>query len=171
MARFRRSMAMRPVNRIKHVVDGSATQAAAANGSFTLALATDTPSLANTANVETGSTVNAIYLKVECASNEVQDVGAIPNVYLIVYKDPGGNLTAIVPNAVGANDNKRYVIHQEMLMLNNDLGGNPRTLFNGVIVIPKGYKRFAPNDRLLLKVLSPALDIAVCFQCHYKEFR
>ncbi len=132
---------------------------------------TDTPTLAATNSVETGSKVNGIYLKVEVASNEAQDVGAIPNVYMIISKNPGGNITQPAANAVGASDNKRYTIHQEMIMLDNKLGGNPRILFNGVIAIPKGYRRNAPNDLLTISILSPALNIAICLQCHYKEFR
>ncbi len=172
MARFRSRMAMMPINRIKHVVDNSATVAAAAQTFFTLALATDVPTLANTSGVETGCKVNGFYIRLEVASNEAIDLGAIPNVYMMVWKNPGGNLTAPVPNAVGANDNKRYVIHQEMTMIENKgQGSNSRTLFNGVVVIPKGMRRMGPNDRWNLEFLSPTLDIAACMQCHYKEFR
>ncbi len=172
MARFRRmNMAVRPIQRIKHVVDSSATLGAGTALNVTLIAAKDAPVIANTAEVITGSKVNGIYLKVEVASNEAQDVGAIPNVYLMCYKNPGSNITTGNPNVVGAADWKNLVIHQEMIMIDNNLGGNPRILFNGVIVIPKGMRRFAPNDILAIKVLSPALNIALCVQCHYKEFR
>ncbi len=164
-------MALRPIHRIKHVVDGSATLAAATQLNLVLVDTEDNPVLADTADVQTGAKVNGIYLKVEVASNEAQDVGAIPNVYLAVTKNPANNIITPAPNAVGASDNKRFVIHQEMIMLDNKLGGNPRTLFNGVIVIPRGYRRFGPDDILTLSILSPAIDIAVCFQAHYKEFR
>ncbi len=166
-----RGGSIRPVNRIKHVVDNSATVAAGAVNTVILVLAKDDPVLAQTNQVITGSIVNAIYLRVEVASNEAQDVGAIPNIYMFVWKNPGGNLTAPATNAVGTSDNKKYVIHQEMTMMENNLGGNPRTLFNGVIVIPKGYRRFGPNDTLELKVGSTAVNITNCSQCHYKEFR
>ncbi len=171
MVRYRKAMAMRPVNRIKHVVDSSATVTAGSQLVIPIADTVDAPVLANTSDVETGSTINGIYLKVEIASNEAQDVGAIPNVYMYVIKNPGNNLTLPIANAVGANDNKRFVIHQEMVMIDNKLGGNPRVLFNGVIAIPKGYRRFGPDDRLTLVILAPALNIAACMQCHYKEFR
>ncbi len=153
------------------MVDTSATLAAAAQADQKIITADDSPILASRTQVLTGSTVNGIYLKVECASNEAQDVGAIPNVYMIVWKNPGGNLTAPVPNAVGLDDNKRYVIHQEMVMIDNNLGGNPRILFNGVIAIPKGYRRFGPKDELTVSIISPALNIVFCIQVHYKEFR
>ncbi len=172
MARYRSRMALRPINRIKHVVDSSATVAAAAIGSFTLVDVTDTPTLAATTSVETGSRVNGIYFRVEVASNEAIDLGAIPNVYMIISKNPGNNLTMPAPNAVGADDNKRFIFHQEMTMIENKgQGSNARTLFNGVVVIPKAFRRMGPDDRIQVQTLSPALDTAVCIQAHYKEFR
>ncbi len=169
MAR-RYSMALRPVHRIKHVVDNSATLAAATNLSVNLIQTVDAPTLGSTTEVETGAKVNGIYLRVEVGPNET-DVGAIPQVYLAIMKNPGNNLTAVNPAAVGIDDNKRFVIHQEMVMLNNLAGGNPRTLFNGVIAIPRGYRRFGPGDKLIAILRSPQINIAFCIQCHYKEFR
>ncbi len=172
MARYRRQMAMRPIDRIKHVVDQSATSTAAGVFVITVALAKDAPVLANVTEVKTGSTVNGIYMKIEVASNDIVQTGAIPNVYLIITKNPGGNLTMPAPNAVGSSDNKRFIIHQEMVMIENTgKGGNARILFNGVIAIPKGYRRMGPNDTITANILSPAMDLAVCFQAHYKEFR
>ncbi len=171
---FRRSrgMALRPINRIKHVVDQSATLAAAAVLTTTIAGATDTPTLGVESSVETGCKINGFYIRAEIASNEAIDLGAIPNVYFYVWKNPGGNLTRPVPNLVGGNDNKKWVIHQEMTMIENKgQGSNARTIFNGVVVVPKGMRRMAPNDVWQLVFLCPALDIAVCTQVHYKEFR
>ncbi len=172
MARYRSRMALRPINRIKHVIDASATVAAAATSAFVLASATDTPALGSNPAVETGAKINGFYLRVEIASNEAIDLGAIPNVYMMISKNPGGNVTMPSPNSVGVSDNKRFVIHQEMSMIENKgQGSNARTLFNGVIVIPKGMRRMGPNDIWNCTTLSPALDTAVCIQCHYKEFR
>ncbi len=163
-------MALRPVHRIKHVVDASATLTAATQLATPLIVTVDAPVLANQEEVETGAKVNGIYLKVEVGGNEAT-ASEIPNVYMIVWKNGGNNLTAPAVNNVGANDNKRYVIHQEMVMLNNVVGGNPRILFNGVIVIPRGFRRMGPNDRLILEIMAPAVNITLCVQCHYKEFR
>ncbi len=173
MARYRsRGLAIRPVNRIKHVTDSSATVAGGTVGNFVIALATDTPTLGVTTSVETGCKINGVYIRVEAASNEAISLGAIPNFYFYVWKNTGGNLTPPVPNAVGGNDNKRYVFHQEMTMLENKgQGSNARTIFNGVVVIPKGMRRMGPNDLLEVRLLCPALDTAMCFQAHYKEFR
>jgi len=164
-------MALRPINRIKHVVDSSATIAAAAGNSFVIALATDTPSLANTTGVETGAKINGFYIRFETASTQNTVMNAIPNFYFYVAKNPGGNVTLPAANQVGGDDNKRFVIHQEMTMIHNDDGGNPRTVFNGVVVIPKGMRRMAPNDVWTIQTLCPAIDTAQCIQVHYKEFR
>ncbi len=165
-------MALRPVNRIKHVVDSSATVSGGGVGSFPIGTATDTPTLGVTSSVETGSKINGIYLRLEAASNEAIDLGAIPNFYFYIWKNPGGNLTRPQANAIGASDNKRYVFHQEMTMIENKgQGSNPRTIFNGVIVVPKGYRRMGPNDVIEIVTLCPALDTAICEQVHYKEFR
>ncbi len=163
-------MALRPIHRIKHVVDDSGTVTAAAQLNFELITTVDAPVLGSTSQIETGAKVNGIYLKVEVASNET-DAGAIPNVYMIVWKNPGDNITAPGASNVGPNDNKRFVIHQEMVMMNNLAGGNPRVLFNGVIVIPRGFRRFGPNDRLEISLFFTAVNFAYCLQCHYKEFR
>ncbi len=168
--RRRFNMALRPINRIKHVVDRQGGLTAGAGATEVLIDATDTPTIANIAEVETGSTVNGIYLKVE-----VNRVGTtsdvITNFYLAVAKNPGNNLTLPEANAVGASDNKRFVIHQEMVMLQGTNAGNPRTVFNGVIAIPKGYRRFGPDDRLQVRLFAGAVAVNYCLQAHYKEFR
>ncbi len=167
--RRRSNNRLRPVNRIKHVVDRQAATALGVVNVLNLASATDTPTLAATASVETGCTINGIYLRVEIVNTGV--TGVLANAYMYVAKNPGGNLVLPVPNVVGADDNKRYIIHQEIVMLQMIDNSNPRTLFNGVIAIPRGYRRFAPNDRLELHVFSPGVELNLCEQCHYKEFR
>jgi len=170
MARFRRTQSLRPVNRIKHVIDSQLGLALGTSTGVNLVKSVDAPVIANTSEVQTGATVNGIYLVVE-ATNTTAVSGVLRNIYMIVYKNPGGNITAPAPNAVGADDNKRYVIHQEMVMMQAEANGNPRTLFKGVIVLPRGYRRFGPGDLLELQLLSPGSVNNMCVQCHYKEFR
>ncbi len=165
----RRGQSLRPVNRIKHVIDFQGATAAGTSFNQTLVQSTDTPVLANTDECETGSKVNGIYLKVEVVNTGV--TGVLANAYMIVWKNPGANLARPAPNAVGASDNKRFVIHQEMVMLQMVDNSNPRTLFNGVIIIPRGYRRNGPNDILEISLFSPGVELNICIQCHYKEFR
>ncbi len=166
---FRRGNSLRPVNRIKHVIDSQGATALGINFDQALAAATDTPTLAVPTSVETGCTINGIYLKVEVVNTGV--TGVLANAYMIVIKNQSGAITIPAANAVGSSDDKRFVIHQEMVMLQMVDNSNPRTLFNGVIVIPRGYRRFAPNDRLTVRIFSPGVELNICIQCHYKEFR
>ncbi len=161
----RRGMSLRPVNRIKHVFDVQDALAIGTQKEKNPIVAVDAPVLANTFEVQTGCTVNAIYLDIEVVATSS---AALPNVYLAVWKNPGNNLTIPAPNTIGASDNKRFAIHQEMVMLQQQTNSNPRTLFKGVIVIPKGYRRFAPNDRLTVSLLSPGVTVSFCIQAHYK---
>ncbi len=136
--------------------------------SKSLVTAEDDPTLADVDSVLSGSTVNSIYLNVQVyATTEA----ALANVYLVVFKNPGGNLGTITPNAIGSSDDKRFVIHQEMRMLGGSTTEIPVSLFTGVIKIPRGYKRFGRNDILVARVLAPGVNIDYCIQCIYKEIR
>jgi len=167
---------MRPIQRIKHVVDNEGVVDETPVVSVDLILATDTPVLAQTAQIITGSIVHGIYLRLEAVASG--GTGR-PNFFMCIFKNPGGNLGGLSfdPRAIGANDNKRFVIHQEMVMLSEpttETKGIPRTIFNGVIKIPKGYKRFGPNDKLTMNIVmgsASLIDADWCSECHYKEFR
>ncbi len=133
-----------------------------------LVQSTDTPTRAQTDECETGSAVNGIYLKVEVNATSS---AALANCYMYVAKNPGNNLALPQANAVGSNENKKFIIHQEMIMFQQVTNSNPRTLFNGVIVIPRGYRRNGPNDVISIRIFTPGVAINFCLQCHYKEFR
>ncbi len=170
VARFHsRSNFLRPVNRIKHVVDSQGATAAGAAFDLNLIKAVDAPVIGNTADVQTGATVRSFFYSCDVVNTGV--TGVLANAYLIFTKIPGGNITVPAANAVGADDNKRFVIHQEMVMLQMQDNSNPRTLFKGVIRIPRGYQRFAPNDLLQSRIFSPGVELNICQQCHYKELR
>ncbi len=168
MARFRRSLAV--VHRIKHIVDSSATLAAATTLPVTLVKGVDAPVLANTPEVETGAKVHGIFLNVQVSANEAS--GGIPNIYMAVFKNPSGNISTIDPVGTGDDPNKKAIIHQEMIMFApTGTQGLPRTLFKGVIVIPRGMQRFGIDDELVVVLRAPSVNVKVCVQCIYKEFR
>ncbi len=164
-----RYSALRPVHRIKHVVDSDGALVAGTKSTVDLIASKDAPVLAQVNQVQTGSKVNGIYLHVEVS--HTSGAGR-PQVYMMIMKNPGNALSIPEPNAVGSNDNKRFIIHQEMIMMSGDAGnGLPRPIFNGVIKIPKGYIRQGPDDRLQCVLLSPNVAVDWCLQSHYKEFR
>ncbi len=167
-----RGMALRPVHRIKHVVDSQFGVVGGTPARVNVIQSKDAPVLANTSEVETGSKVNGIFLIVEVSMTSGV---VLANAYMLVAKRPGGNITIPDGNVVGADDNKRFVFHQEMVMMQKfdaDVASNPRTLFKGVVVIPRGYRRMGPNDIIEVQVFTPTgQNMDACVQCHYKEFR
>ncbi len=165
MPRFRSRL--HPVDSRKHIVDKQAGVVLNVLNATNLALAKDAPVLANTEEVRTSCHINSIFLNVQCSATTA---AALANVYLVVFKNPGGNLPGMTPNTMGSNDDKRYAIHQEMVMIEKAVGGNPRTLFKGVIRIPRGYSRMAVNDIIGLNVIAPGVNIDLCIQCIYKEY-
>ncbi len=163
---------MRPITRIKHVVDSQDAIPLNTQVVKTIINTVDAPVLAQVSQVETGAVVRSFYAKIELAPSET-DANATPNVYLMFHKNPGNNLTFPNGNVVGSDDNKKFVFHQEMLMFNAVAGGNPRVLFNGVLKIPKHMQRMGPNDRVAVQIFIPTTGATanVCSQFHYKELR
>ncbi len=169
MARFRNSL--RPINSRKHTIDTQGALVIGTQSTVDLATTVDAPVLANTTEVGTASTINSIFLNVQVADTTT---GALSNVYMFVWKNPGSNIAiAQVPNgnAVGTSDMKKLVFHQEMLMLEKNSTGIPRTLFKGVLKLPRHMRRFGHNDELRLELFSPGVIIEFCVQCIYKELR
>ncbi len=167
MTRF---SSMRPIHRLKHIIDAEGALVAGTQSVTTLVKGADAPVITSPTEVETGSKVNGIYLHVEVS--HTSGVGR-PNVYLAVLKNPIGTLGTITNiNSLGDSPSKKFFIHQEMIMMSGDAGnGLPRPIFNGVIKIPKHMQRFARDDLLQVVLLSPTVAADFCLQCHYKEFR
>ncbi len=165
-----KGMSLRPVNRIKHVVDIQGALVAGTGATESLIISLDNPTQPNTKDVENGSKINGIFLIVEVSrTGTTSDV--LANMYFYIIKNIGNDFTIPEANAVGASDLKRYVIHQEMVMLQGFNASNPRTLFKGVIAFPRGYRRNGPQDRWQLRLFAPGVNINYCIQAHYKEFR
>ncbi len=173
----RQANRLRPVNSIKHVVDAETTVIGATVSTIPLIDTDDLPTLANVSEVLTGSTVGSIYLKVEVQSAATGFQG-VPRIYFAVQKSPGNNIAATNPSSVGDSDVKKYVIHQEMTMVGEITSTTQppsRTMFQGVIMIPRGYRRNGPDDRLQLNFAHNSGEgtgtTRVCVQCIYKEYR
>ncbi len=165
---FHRRSNLRPVHSIKHVIDIQAGLALGTTETQNLASAVDDPVLSDVDEVQTGCSINSIYLTLEALATSSS---ALSNFYMILWKNPGGNLSVPAPNTVGSSNNKRFVIHQEMIMFQLQTGSNPRNVFKGVLSLPKGFRRFGPNDKLNLTVLAPGVNVNYCLQCIYKEYR
>lgn len=166
--RFNRGQSLRPVNRIKHVIDVQLGGVLAVQNTIIIAESVDNPTTAGIRQVAVGSKINGIYIKLEVNATTS---AALSNFYMMVVKNPGNNLVFPNANVIGGNDNKRFVIHQEMVMMQQVTNSNPRTIFSGVVVIPRGYRRMGPDDEIQVMTFSPGVNTNQCLQAHYKEFR
>ena len=170
---FNRSI--RPVQSLKHIVDIPTSAVLAVQSVAPIAIAVNTPTLGTTTDIHNGSTINAVYLRVEVIATT--SFSQVPRIYMAVFKNPGNNLTNPNANGAGSSDAKRYIIHQEMIMVDGvpDVSEFPRTLFNGVIRIPPRLKRFGYNDRLVVLLQNGAGETTgitnACVQSIYKEYQ
>ncbi len=148
MARMRSQLGLRPVNRLKHVVDTNGAIVGAAPSVTDVITASPNPVTTTSNQVNDTSIVRSIYLRVEVIGKD--SAGGVDNIYMIVFKNPANDLAIPAVDSVGVSDKRKFVIHQEMLMLDfkGTTSGFPRTLMKGVIKIPQPYQRFGIQDRL-----------------------
>ncbi len=171
----RMNLAIRPVNSIKHVIDVATSAVPGGIVSVVLvAVAVDNPTRLVAQDVSNGSTINAIYLRVEVLATGSSV--AVPRIYMAVQKNPGNEHPSANPSSIGDSDLRKFILHQEMTMVGEGTDNPiPRTMFQGVVRIPPKLRRFGFNDRLQVNF---ALDdgetthiVNACVQCIYKEFR
>ncbi len=173
MARFRsRGLGLRPVNSIKHVVDTQGGLIAGTQVENALIDTVDNPVLTTSTDVASGAVVKSFFLNVQVAAI---GTAALSNVYMYVFKNPSNsiNFAAVFPNGnvVGASDVRKLIFHQEMIMTEKNTTAIPRTLFKGVLKIPRHMQRMGLDDRVGIALFTPGVDYEFCFQCIYKEFR
>ncbi len=170
---------MRPVNSFKHIVESNGA-VSAANASITdlVVAVTDPKPGTSPTECNIASTVGAIFLNVQV----VGEIGAggVDNIYMAVVKNPGNNFVFPDVDLLGISDLRKYVIHQEMIMT-GQAGGNPgaaniaRTMFKGVILIPRGYKRNGFQDRIQVILQHRSGEQTqvtnFCIEAIYKEFQ
>lgn len=166
---YRMQVSKRPIQSIKHIIDDQQAIAAGVQIAITLAQAVDNPVLANGAEVQKGSRINALYLNVQVRGTAA--AGVLGNVYMFLFKNPGTNIPSVPNgNVLGVADEKRQVFHQEMRMLSDGADSIPVTLFQGVIRVPKVFRTMRMSDTISCFVFSPS-GTEVCLQCIYKEYQ
>ncbi len=165
MARFSNK---RPINSIKHVIDLQGGLVAGTQVLSEVIEGVNAYTLASPNDVPTGASVNAIFLNVQVAAT---GTAALANVYMMVFKNPGSNIGAI-PNAnvIGVSDFKKQIFHQEMIMTEKNTTAIPRTLFKGVLKIPKHMRRIGADDTITVALFAPGVNFDFCLQCIYKHY-
>ncbi len=169
---FRRRSMLKPIVSVKHIVDLQGGTLLNVKQNATLVDCQENPTLSAADEVQKGSRVNSLYLNVQVVATSE---AALPNIYMIIYKIPGANITSsAIPNAnvTGTNNFKRQIFHTEMRMMSNSANTQvPITVFNGVIKIPKVFHSFRIDDFVQLQLFAPGVNFNWCVQCIYKEYQ
>ncbi len=173
MPRYQSRMAKHPINSLKHVVDfQGGIIGAAAPTIVQLVKGEDNPVVgSNPEQVNIGSHVNAFYLNIQVAA---AGSGALANIYFFIAGNPGGLISnASFPNGnvVGTSNLRKMIFHQEMQMTEKNTTAFTRTLFRGVVMVPRKFRRIGAKDLIILSLFSPGVDFDICFQCIYKEYK
>ncbi len=129
----------------------------------------DAPVLANAVECHVGAHVSSFFLNIQVAAS---GTAALANVYMYAYGNPGNNI-ATIPNAnvVGTSDFKKMVFHQEMIMTEKNTTAFPRTLFKGVLKVPRKFARVGHDDRIAIALYAPGVTFDYCIQAIYKEIQ
>ncbi len=166
----RRTNLMRPINSQKHIVDVQGSTVMGTNQFIILANTVENAVLANSADVEKGSNLSAIYLNVQVVGQGAS--GVLNNIYMYLFKNPAGLITVFPDgNQTGVSEFKKQIFHTEMRMLSDDNDSIPITLFNGVLKIPNKFRRMGIDDTIGLVLFSPGPTANFCVQTIYKEYR
>ena len=157
------------VHSTKHYVQTTlSTATTLARNVETIATAVER-SLANASTeVESGSTVKAVYM-------EMWTIGSVSNQFFtaIVVKLPGGLGN---PNFTDMTDlfsweNKKNILYTTQGLASNDGIAGPYPLYKGWIKIPKSKQRFGLGDKLAFVIASRGTDdINYCGFFTYKEY-
>ncbi len=166
MARSRNSL--RPINSVKHVIDRQGGLIAGTQVLETMMDGKDQYLLSDDDGIPTGSKVNGLFLNIQVAATATS---GLPNVYMMIYKNPGNNIATIPDaNVIGVSDFKKQVFHQDMTMTEKNTTAIPRSLFKGVLKIPRHMQRMAAGDKVVIALLAPGTSYDYCIQAIYKHY-
>ncbi len=167
MVRFNRNN-LRPINSVKHVIDRQGGLIAGTQVLEIIADGKDQYLLSDADGIPTGSHVKGIFLNIQVAAS---NTAGLTNVYMMIYKNPGNNITVIPDaNVIGVSDFKKQVFHQDMTMTEKNTTAIPRTLFKGVLKIPRHMQRMAAGDKIVIALFSPTSTWDYCIQTIYKHY-
>ncbi len=168
MARFNRGMALRPINSVKNIVDGTfLTVAAATTTTMILAIGVDNYT-GGVTQVPIGAKLASVYIFVS-----VQQQAVNSNIDFFIAKAGFSTvavLKGVVPGATGGDKNRKYILHEEKGLPGPMNNGSPPHIFRGVIRIPKGRQRMGEGDELFINIRGAAAYDA-CVKCIYKFYQ
>jgi len=169
MARFRQGLQKRPIVSNKEIVDAVfLIVAGGVNTDIDIASAVDDYT-GTVGTVPLGATVLGFYL--ESSSNNVDNIVGRTDWYLM--KRPKGIGTGAFPTAgaTGGHEKRALIFHETKGVFSGATStvGGQMTRIREFIKIPKGFRRFAENDKWTIRVGSSE-NYSYCLKCIYKWY-
>ncbi len=158
------------INSRKNIQQDVTIIAAAGQENSVIAVAVEAPTLISTNSVGVGSKINTVYIEAWLYGNATAGINS-PFTWML-FKNPGNNLTVPDPALAGSDDNKKFAFAMGRGLIGNAADGQPGYVIRGWFPIPKRYRRFGYNDRLILAVKNDtANDINFCKLFIYKWYQ
>ncbi len=162
---------IRPVNRIKHVVDSEGVLTGAASSTTDIANAVVTRNAVfNPVEVEVGEQINGVFVSI--FNIGASGVGANGSINWYVGKRRGGQSLSDFPAAgqTGVSNVRNQIFHEEKGLAGSQ-DGTPMA-FKGVIVIPKGMRRMREGDVIFFRFRSTDAtnDVNFCLKSIYNSY-
>lgn len=164
MRRFRRRLALRPVNSVKNIVDTTLLGVAAGTVSTILIGNTVNNYAGAVTDIPIGAKVSSIYLFFQIIPTTTNT-----NVDWYIIRRPA-NVINPVPGATGGDVARRFILHEEKGIPGNFGSGQSPLTFRGVIKIPKGRQRWAEGDVIQIAAIGAA-TYNVCMKAIYKFYQ
>ncbi len=165
----RRWSSLHPINSIKNIRQES-IGITSTQQNLILIRAKEQPVITNVADVQSGCTINSIFLEFDVCG--LGGTGVLNDAFIMLFKNPGNNLTVPAIDTAGSSDEKRFILKMWKIMIMRNQDGNAPVHWSGWIPLPKTFKRFGINDELQLCVKSTtALTGHFQYQCIYKWLR
>ncbi len=164
-SRRRRSNNLRPVDSNKNIVFLTGSTVTASNNIIIIALTVDNALLATATQVERGCTINNVWMSLDvCGLNAT---GINNQIAMYIMKDPGTNLTPPLASTEGTSNEKKFIFWERQAMVMRNQDGNNPYHWEGWIKIPKVYRRFGADDRLLLLIRNTTPTSTGHFTCQF----
>ncbi len=175
----RRGNALRPINSVKHIEEGSGVIAAGVNAVHKIIYdGVDTYTLSDANGVPTGSKVFSFWMSTYFVTEGGEVSNEVPLVDWYIIKSPGSAFGTTfdsnnlpTPGATGVHKNKKWIIHTEKGLAGGgdaSLNGLPM-IFKGVIRIPKKMHRVGEDDQMLMCTRAN-FATKLCSQFIYKHY-
>ncbi len=167
MARFRRRMALRPINSNKNIVDASGAMVANTNVIQAVIVGTeDWTGVVNTVPVSAHVSSFYLYIKMLAGADQISSsdlyVWCKRNVQSVSSDFPN-------PGSTGGSEFRNQIIHEQKAILTNQDSGDAM-VFEGVIRIPKIYQRIRDGDEIGVSLRQPSAG-HFCIKAIYKFYR